>query len=1080
MTHSLRPRTAPAWLPRALLAACALASAAALAQKIDDVPPAVQNGVAPNFMFMIDNSGSMSNIVPAAPYVATTTYQASCTGSNVTIVPAGTSVDINVVNGAPRIVVSGTGTRPHVSARANSTVSAFCFNSTATYSGRLLADIGTASSRSPGNYLDSDYSGNFLNWYFGNFDGAVSGWTDRKLVTSGAVETRIEIARRSARAAVDSLPLTTVVGRPTVRVGLSTYASGGGALLAPLADLTATSRTTLETKIAALASTGNTPLATTFADLAGYFSTGYNGNVQPARLAAPVNIGTLLTISGTDNPTARGACPTGAPISCRSTSAAVAQQPITAWCQRSSIFAMTDGRPNGDRGFDRNSLIRDYDGDCSGPLASNCSAAGFDQKKNRTYEASGSDYMDDVAMLLFDTDWRPDLKPASGAKTVKNNIATYVIGFADPAVQNDPLLLNTARQGGGKFIAATDGPTLADAFRDVMTDALAKDAAAAAVAVTNAQITNGGVGYASSYSSGTWFGDLEAYSLDVTTGLQNGPTLWHARDQLNKQSAASRKIASYNGSAGVAFTTSNGSAFRLRSATLSDDLINYTRGDKSLETTTFRPRTWLLGDIINAEPVVVNYSNTNPVVYQAGNDGMLHAFDGRVNVAQGGQELWAYVPSLIHGKLAGRANPVFQHEFLVDGTPATALITGFAGLDRILVGGLGKGGAGYYALNITSGAAATEADAVAKVLWEFKPTNMGYSFGTPLIVNTARGWRVVVASGLRNDGATDGAGGDGRGHVWVLNPDTGSVDREFITPPGVGSASAGAGLTYLAAPSNLSAGSTIRYVYGGDVLGNMWRIDLNAAPLSNLVRVATVTAPDGSAQPITSAPVVSPYLGSATKFFVYFGTGQYFSVDDVPGTSTPDAFANQVETIYGAVDDTSVASPSQPNIRNASNFCSSSGGNGDFACQTITANADGTFTTSHNTVDLTRKRGFYVDIPISGGRVNTQPSLTAGGTLVMVVNDPSNVICNPGGSSYLIQLAALTGGAIPTTFGGNEYFQSVFGLGDALSSRSVIVTTGTGLRALLRESNKTTDSQKLNETANNAPGFRRIYMRPLN
>ena len=367
--------------------------------------------------------------------------------------------------------------------------------------------------------------------------------------------------------------------------------------------------------------------------------------------------------------------------------------------------------------------------------------------------------MDDVAKALFDVDLRPDLTkpaPVPPATAAKNNITTYMIGFADPTVQNDPLLINTARQGGGRFIAATDGPSLVEALQSIISDALAKDAAAAAVAVTNAQITAGSVGYASSYNSGSWYGDLEAYSLDLSTGLQTGPIQWSARDRLNAQAASTRKIASFNGSAGAAFTTANGDAFRVATPALTDGLINYIRGDRTGEGTTYRARTYLLGDIINAEPVVVNYASSGATVFQASNDGMLHVFDGRVeaSVATRGQELWAYVPQLIHGKLPGRASLLsFEHEYLVDGTPATAEISG-ASANRILVGGLNKGGAGYYALNITSGTAATEADAVSKVLWEFKPANMGYSFGIPLIVKTSTGWKVVVASGYRNDTAT--------------------------------------------------------------------------------------------------------------------------------------------------------------------------------------------------------------------------------------------------------------------------------------------------------------------------------------
>ena len=722
-----------------------------------------------------------------------------------------------------------------------------------------------------------------------------------------------------------------------------------------MGDLTTGSRTTLKSSIDALTPSGNTPLASTFADIGRYLATGYVGNVATAN-SASVDLDALLRLDGTDTP-ARAACLTGAP-SCTSASS---PRPIQYWCQRSSLFALTDGRPQHDRSFNNNTYLRDYDRDCSGANASTCVASGaagsWDRKTGRTYESQGSDYMDDVAKALFDVDLRPDLTkptPIPPAAAAKNNLTTYMIGFADPAVQNDPLLVNTARQGGGRFIAATDGPTLVDAFQAIISDALAKDAAAAAVAVTNAQITAGSVGYASSYNSGTWYGDLEAYSLDLSTGLQTGPTQWSARDRLNTQPASARKIASYDGSAGAAFTTANGAAFRTGTPALTDGLINYTRGDHTGEGTTYRPRTYLLGDIINAEPVVVNYAS-GAVVFQAANDGMLHAIDGRVDAsaATRGQELWAYVPQLVHAKLPGRASLSFEHEYLVDSTPVTAEVTGAGAMARILVGGLGKGGAGYYALDITSGTAVNEAQVVAKVKWEFKPANMGYSFGSPLVVNTAAGWKVVVASGLRNDGAAGGLGGDGRGHVWVLDPATGAVEKEFVTPAGYGSASASLGLAHLGKLANVPADAVVRYVYGGDLLGNVWRIDLTASTLSAPVRVAAVTAPDGSAQPITAAPVVGPVAGVPSKLYVYFGTGQYFSTDDVPGTASPNAFATQAQTFYGIIDDTAVAAPSMPNVRGTNGgTCPVGGGNGDLVCQAASqAGAGAPFTATANPVD---------------------------------------------------------------------------------------------------------------------------------
>lgn len=1069
-----------------LLAVALAASSWAAAQKIDNVPPAVQNNVPPNFMFMIDTSGSMKNIVVAAPYSASATYLASCSSSR-RVDPSGGTVNLAVVSGGVYFRVGGSNTNlRHISIDSGN---GRCFDNAAVYEAKLLANSGSGTRVPDNSYTDAVYSGHYLNWYFGNYAGATTGWADRK----PGVETRMQVAITSSKLAVDSLPLPGTNGRTQVRVGLSTYRSAsqnndGGALRIGVTDYDASLQTQLKNAIDQMTPELYTPIASTLADIGRYMATGYNGNIEVQRASdtTPQNVAidTLLKLDGTDNPQ-RNACLAGAP-SCTSTSS---PRPIQAWCQRSSIFAVTDGRPNRDRSFNNNAWIRDYDGDCSGSNASRCVSNGasgsWDRKNGYTYEDFGSDYMDDVAKLLFDIDLRPDLAkptPAPNKPKAKNNITTYMIGFADAAVQSDPLLINTARQGGGRFIAATDGPSLKKAFDQVISDATTLDAAAAAVAVTNAQITNGTVGYASSYVSGSWYGDLEAYGLDITTGLQSGTRKWSARDQLNDQVAvsghAARKIATWSGSAGIAFKAGN-------VAGVSDALVNYTRGDRTGEGTTFRQRVHLLGDIINAEPLVVNYSG-GAVVFQAANDGMLHAFDGRVDVMEGGRqvggrELWAYVPRLVHGKLAGRAAPTFfEHQYLVDGTPAIAEVTGVGSVARLLVGGLGKGGAGYYALDITSGTAADEAAAVAKVLWEFRPTNMGYSFGTPLIVRTAAGWRVVVASGLRNDTNVDGVGGDGRGRVWVLNPANGNVEKVFVTPAGFGTGTDSIGLAHLAKPQNLTGAAIVRHVYGGDLKGNVWRFDLDAASNSTAVQVAAVRDGNNVAQPISAPLVVSPVAASATKYFIYFGTGQYFSVDDVPGTSTPNATSSQRQTVYGIVDDTSIAAPTLPSIRGTNgNSCptngANAGGNGDLVCQSISGT-----TASHNPVDLTTRRGFYLDIPMAGGRVNTQAALTSGGTLVVVVNVPSNVTCEPGGTSFLLQLAGATGGAILKAYGGSDYFASVYSIGNALSSRPVIVITSTGPRALLRLSDKDTESAPIHETAGSAPGFRRIYMRPLN
>ena len=248
------------------------------------------------------------------------------------------------------------------------------------------------------------------------------------------------------------------------------------------------------------------------------------------------------------------------------------------------------------------------------------------------------------------------------------------------------------------------------------------------------------------------------------------------------------------------------------------------------------------------------------------------------------------------------------------------------------------------------------------------------------------------------------------------------------------------------------------------------------------VHIAAVSAPGGAYQPITVPPVIGPVSGSATKQYIYFGTGQYFSTEDVPGTGTSNSFASQTQTFYGIVDDTSIAAPAIPNIRGTNgSACPTGGGDGDLVCQAATqASASSPYTATHHAVNLSVKRGFYMDVPVAGGRVNNQAALTSKGTLVFVVNKPSNVVCNPGGSSYYFQLSAGTGGAIARTSGGDVYYNVGFVLADALSSRPILVRTSEGPRAVFRLSDKTTQSKKIDEPADFAGLFKRVYKRALN
>ncbi len=113
-----------------------------------------------------------------------------------------------------------------------------------------------------------------------------------------------------------------------------------------------------------------------------------------------------------------------------------------------------------------------------------------------------------------------------------------------------------------------------------------------------------------------------------------------------------------------------------------------------------------------------------------------------------------------------------KHEYFVNARRWSATFTCPAspGWKTILVGGLGAGGRGYYALDITN-------PDNPEVLWEFSNDslggndNLGLTFGNPVITKRANGtWVVVFTSGYNNVSP-----GDGNGRLFVVDANTGSA-----------------------------------------------------------------------------------------------------------------------------------------------------------------------------------------------------------------------------------------------------------------------------------------------------------------
>jgi type IV pilus assembly protein PilY1 len=804
--------------------------------------------------------------------------------------------------------------------------------------------------------------------------------------------------------------------------------------------------------------------------------------------------------------------------------------PIEAWCQRNFVMQLTDGLPTGDK---KGNLYSDA------ARTDTCSAWSDDKKTctgTWTFGEAASDAFKSVTRLRS-----VRYSDAACVDCSSFDVQTYVIAMGDTvanaravAVMNEMARLGScARDSDGsctdngvQAFFASDKETLKNSVDQAISDAVAQDGAAAAVAVANANITETTSLYQSSYNSGNWSGDLESFKLDVTTGEPKGTRNWSAQEQLDKASADARRIASYDGSeggkGGIQFRPSTAGTTKalstaqeaLISTTDAAGIIDYLRGDRSGETATpqkYRKRTHLLGDIVNAEPVRLgapsaSYSDTidagyadfktakakrQAVVFQGANDGMLHVFN-----ADDGNEEWAYVPGLLLPTLAALSRVHgFAHHYYVDGTPTVGDVdfARTAGSDAkspdwrtLLVGGLGKGGYGFYALDVTTTTAADEAAAAAKVLWEFPNdttslqvvADLGYSFGRPVITKTAsQGWVVLVSSGYNNTRTVERSGktgsetrtGDGRGHLFVLNARTGGVIADITT--GIGSTETPSGLAAFSAYiDNAAVDNTVTQVYGGDVLGNVWRFDLTGTPTDwNVKKLATLVDASGTPQPVTTAPeLASIYESNAVYRFVYVGTGQYLGDSDVKTTQT--------QTMYGLVDNMT-ASPTIAPLR---------GDSGELQQQTLSAPVSVTDTAGNTTVQRTasagkvvlagagKKRGWYIDLNVQGERVNTDPQLALG-SLVFTSNIPSGELCVPGGSSYLNILDYRTGGALDASL---LTWSSKF-LGNALASRPVLVQLPSGkLRALIRLSSDKTIAEGVPVPLAKPP-MRRVSWREL-
>ncbi len=653
-------------------------------------------------------------------------------------------------------------------------------------------------------------------------------------------------------------------------------------------------------------------------------------------------------------------------------------------------------------------------------------------------------------------------------------------------------VLHAAINGRGLFTSANNPQAFQNAMDNIFHDIRSNSGTATAVAFNTQEVDAGTLVFRASFNTKTNSGNLVAQRVNLNGTVD--PTIrWSAAERLDANTSASndsRVIVTYKDTGSA---TSTGVPFRWTSLssgagsqqslldspqpanvlpstnTFGDERVNYLRGRSSGEGTNgpngeFRERAQTegkLGDIVHSTPVFVgkpqfigrdygaypaadpystfitNNQSRRELVYTGANDGMLHAF--RTDT---GAEHFAFIPNTVLQNLSTLTDPNYVHQYYVDLTPSVNDVymtptsgtnAGTASWNTVLVGGLGKGGKGYFALNVTDpDDLDSEAEAAQNVLWEFTEaddggvgnSDLGYSYSEPLIAmsnaddGTNQRWVAIFGNGYNSTSANGNAhlyivflegGQDG---VWTAGTDFIKVDTGYgkatssdgTTPNGIG------GVRGIDTDGN----GTVDYVYAGDLQGNLYRFNLTSATASNwgnapkLLFQARYSAgnafPRTTVQPITKRPIVvsHPTVGG---YIVIATTGSWMTDDDATDFNT--------QSIYGIWDDLSVSPEVTMNsVTNQlveqvfTNHVSTEHG---YTVRSLSNNT----VTWQNTGPVNNKvKGWYIDLDAGypGERAVRNLQLRGGILFVNTVIPRSTSQCSIGTGGFELAFDPFTGG----------------------------------------------------------------------
>jgi len=915
--------------------------------------------VTPNVMLLIDDSGSMNNIIWAAgfdpaisrPIVEVCTDDKSCSSGN----------RQNLLADDGNVLLASL-------FRGGCSTGWYGFYRSGVICLRLPDPVGGENTR---------YTAKYLSYLLTLANGS------NRDFTTGSIprDYRINVAR--------SVSTDLVANNRALRIGLATFnppnssnSGPGGYIARAISDLSPVSGSVTQTQananytglinaISALGAVANTPLAESYYEVTRYF-----------RGMAPYYNGTPSTYTS----------------------------PIQYRCQKNFGVVITDGLPTYDRTFPSDDPLG------AGRLP-NWDGVSNNDGNDPLGNAEGDTlYLDDIAKFAFDIDMRTTGTDVTGkswesADFRRQYLNTYTVGFT----ATNQMLSDAARYGAGKYYQATDSEGLNSALSSALSDITSKAGSGGGGTSNGATLSSTSSYYQTTYDPKDWRGTIKAFGF-TSTGTVNTAAMQWTTDTAIVPGATAPIYQSWNTATNVPITLAYGNFSPAQQTSLSqglptgitgNDLVEWSKGTNK---TGLKVRSVLLGDIINsplalASPndqtasdllndtsystyLATKATNMNASLVVNGNDG----FFSVINSTNGARR-YAYMPSSVLPSLEMIADPAYingvSHKFLVDGQVGVFDAQLGSVWKTLALGGTGAGGRAFYAVQLFDASAGN----AIRALWEISaPTvantanvfnDLGYAYARPEVARLADGrWAAFISNGYGSN--------TGVAALYVVDIRDGSLIRKIV----VNSSETDNGLSSV--KLRVNSQNVVQAAYGGDLKGRMWKFDLSGtSPTTWGLAFAgqpLFTAPGGATQPITAQPLLADNPQGGIQ--VFFGTGKF--------NESADKLNKDLQGFYSIWD--AIGGGGQITVAS-------------LQAQSITGivpGATGQFvTTSQNDVAYPTKKGWYLPLvynnALTGERVINPASLVLGRVVFTTAAVDTTDPCASFGTGKLIEVDAFNG-----------------------------------------------------------------------